>query len=388
MADHAAAPAYPQLRLDLNALDNNIAVMAAWCRAHQVELAPHVKTTMSEPIVQRQLRAGAAGLTVATAEQARTVRSWGRHPILIANEVVDPAALTLLRSLTEHDDSELRLFVDSVAGLHAAAEIFAASRRGIEVLVDVGTQAGRTGVRTRQQARRLAEAVHATAGVRLIGVAGYEGVVPNSRDGATVGAVDEHCRRVAEVFVDLVDLYETDRPVFTMGGSVFPDRVVDNLPDRTNVPGARTVLRSGCYVTHDHGIYAQTGPLPDLVPALTIRAVVLSTPEPGTVVLGAGKRELPHDAGMPVLVSAATAGGTAKATRPGVMTTMFDHHCVLTGTEGLNVGDVVELGISHPCSAFSRWDSFLTTRDGLEVGLWRTDFSRRSAPDPEQTLPR
>ena len=38
------------------------------------------------------------------------------------------------------------------------------------------------------------------------------------------------------------------------------------------------------------------------------------------------------------------------------------------GTPGLQVADVVELGISHPCSAFSRWDSFLPTRDGRVTG--------------------
>ena len=50
----ATAPAYPQLRLNSEALDTNIEVMAAWCRHHGVDLAPHVKTTMSAPIIARQ----------------------------------------------------------------------------------------------------------------------------------------------------------------------------------------------------------------------------------------------------------------------------------------------------------------------------------------------
>lgn len=44
---------YPQLRLDVDALDHNIRVMASWCRARAVELAPHVKTKMSAPIIER-----------------------------------------------------------------------------------------------------------------------------------------------------------------------------------------------------------------------------------------------------------------------------------------------------------------------------------------------
>ncbi|MGW6159932.1 alanine racemase, partial [Streptomyces sp. NPDC055144] len=69
--------AYPQLRLDADAVDHNIRIMAAWCRARDVELAPHVKTTMSAPVIERQLAAGASGVTVATVDQAQTILSWG-----------------------------------------------------------------------------------------------------------------------------------------------------------------------------------------------------------------------------------------------------------------------------------------------------------------------
>ena len=57
---------YPQLRLDLDATEHNVRTMAAWCAGHGVSLAPHIKTSMSEPIVARQVAAGAVGVTVAT----------------------------------------------------------------------------------------------------------------------------------------------------------------------------------------------------------------------------------------------------------------------------------------------------------------------------------
>jgi D-serine deaminase-like pyridoxal phosphate-dependent protein len=371
--------AYPQMLVDLGAVDGNIALMAEWCAAHGAVLAPHVKTTMSGSIVRRQVAAGVSGLTVATVDQARTVVSWGYGRVLIANEVVDRGALETLRSLIDGEDSaEVVCLVDSLAGIEQARHVFRASTRGLRVMVDVGTPGGRTGVRDARAARSVAEAVESSSGLRLVGVAGYEGAVANLRDDATVRAVDGHCRRTAEVFADLGDLYETDAPIFSMGGSAFPDRVVAGTPPAHLVPGGVLVLRSGCYVTHDHGTYAQVSPIPGLKAAITVRATVLSAPEPGTVVLGAGKRELPHDAGMPVLLSATDPAGTPRTGAVGVVTTLFDHHAVVTGSRGLAVTDVVELGISHPCSAFSRWESYVVTRDGRPVGVERTEFRQAS----------
>ena len=51
----------------------------------------------------------------------------------------------------------------------------------------------------------------------------------------------------------------------------------------------RVVLRSGCYVTHDHSDYAGPAPLtgqveePGLIPALEVWSEVISVPEPGRV---------------------------------------------------------------------------------------------------------
>jgi D-serine deaminase-like pyridoxal phosphate-dependent protein len=154
---------------------------------------------------------------------------------------------------------------------------------------------------------------------------------------------------------------------------------VEYLPDDSQVPGTRRILRSGCYVTHDHGTYADVSPVPGLVPALTVRAVVLSTPEEGMAVVGAGKRDLPYDAGLPVFLSARTAGGATRNDAAAVVRNLFDHHAVLTGVGGLDVTDTVDFGISHPCSAFDRWPEYVVTdENGDETGVWRTDFHRSS----------
>lgn len=375
-----AAPAYPQLRLNLDVLDNNIRVMAAWCQDRDVELAPHVKTTMSAAIIERQVASGAIGVTVATVDQAASVLNWGHQHVLVANEIVDQCGLLRLRTWLEEDSGRaIRCFVDSAAGVLAAAGAFSGAAVTLEVLIDVGTPDGRTGIRNLDDALRLAKLVHGTPGLRLVGVAGYEGVVSNSRAESTLDAVDRHCRLVREVYLAAAGYFETAAPIFSMGGSAFPDRVVAYLPDASKVPGTRRILRSGCYVTHDHGTYASVSPVPGLVPALSVRAVVLSVPEEGLAVVGAGKRDLPYDAGLPVFLSASTADGTPKHGATAHVRNLFDHHTVLTGATGLDVTDVVDFGISHPCSAFDRWPEFVVTDgEGRDAGLWRTDFHRSS----------
>ena len=379
-AGPSAAPAYPQLRLNIAALENNIRVMAAWCRQRGVELAPHIKTTMSAPVIARQLAAGAVSVTVATADQVAAALGWGHRHVLVANEVVDRHGLMRLRSWLEEDSGrEIRCFVDSAAGVEAAARAFAGAAVSLEVLIDVGTPGGRTGTRSLDESLRLARLVHGTPGLRLAGVAGYEGVVPNSRSESTVDAVDRHCRLVREVYLGAAQYFETAAPVYSMGGSAFPDRVVEYLPDDSLVPGTRRILRSGCYVTHDHGTYASVSPVPGLIPALSVRAVVLSTPEAGMAVVGAGKRDLPYDAGLPVFLSAHTADNAPRDGATAEVRNLFDHHAVLTGVSGLDVTDVVDFGISHPCSAFDRWPEYVVTDGGGQAtGVWHTDFHRSS----------
>lgn len=367
----------PELRLGLRALEHNVRLMADWCRDHGVELSPHIKTTMTRPIVERQLAAGAWGVTVATTRQAGVALEWGVRRILIANEVIHGLDLAMLRQwLDTLPELELFCFVDSATGLGLARTALDGARNPLRVLVDVGAEEGRTGVREAAAAYELGRATEASSGLLLAGVGGYEGIRANRRDTATIADIDAHCARTVDVFRRLAPLLQTDRPVFSMGGSAFPDRVVAAVEDLAGSSGVLPVLRSGCYVTHDHGTYEQVSPLPGLRAALTVRAVVLSTPEDGLAVVGAGRRELPYDAGLPVLLGARDPRGAPRPAALATASRIFDHHLILTGVRELRVGDEVDLGISHPCSAFDRWPDIAVVDDDGDVReVWHPRFS-------------
>src|SRR5688572_3120078 len=84
---------WPLLVVRQSAVETNIATMAAFCRRHGLDFAPHAKTTMAPALLEAQLRAGAWGMTVATPNQALVLRRLGIERVLIANEILDPSAL-------------------------------------------------------------------------------------------------------------------------------------------------------------------------------------------------------------------------------------------------------------------------------------------------------
>jgi D-serine deaminase-like pyridoxal phosphate-dependent protein len=357
----------PQLLLDVDAIEDNIALKEQWAAARSMVLAPHIKTTMTREIVQRQLP-GSWGVTVATPAQAAHAVGWGVRRILIANEVVFPPLVAELRRLLVLNPTvELYCLVDSESSVAVLAAGFQDADRPLHVLLDVGVAGGRTGIRAAADAPGLSSAIRSAPGLRFAGVSAYEGIAPNVRTPENLGAIDAHCQAAVRVFDGLHGEFEVEQPLYSVGGSAFQDRAAQFLPE-----GSLNVLRSGCYVVHDSGTYAEVSPLPGLRAAAVVRAVVLSVPEEGRAIIGAGKRELAYDAGLPTLVAHHREGRTL-AEPTGVVVRLFDHHAVVDEAGDLRVGDIVDLGISHPCSVFDRWRTALAVHGNL-TEVWHPQF--------------
>ncbi|MCL9666421.1 alanine racemase [Curtobacterium albidum] len=355
--DHAHLPV---MTLRESALAHNTAVMQSYVDRHGLLLAPHMKTHMAPALADRQVRAGAWGVTVASVQQAMVAWEHGVHRILVANEVFDPAGLAWLASRRSVDPAaDVLCNVDSVAGVTAAASAARSVDGTVHVLVEVGFPGGRTGVRSAEQAHEVARAAH-DAGLVLRGVTGYEGGLPD---------VDTARAWVAVVLAIAGDVRRlvADRTLLSMGGSAWFDGVVDAVQDRPD--DVDVLLRSGAYLTHDDGFYAERTPFgrrPEegsLRPAIEVWGRVTSCPEPGRALVAVGKRDVSFDEGLPV-VRGIRPGGTAHDAQvvppPGAVTVsrLDDQHCYLAltdGAPGLTPGDVVVLGVSHPCTVFDKW---------------------------------
>jgi D-serine deaminase-like pyridoxal phosphate-dependent protein len=387
---HAAGFTYPLLTLRESALANNIAAMAAYCDRAGVALAPHGKTAMSPELAARQLAHGAWGITVATVGQLRTYRAFGFPRLLLANELVDEAGIAWLAAELAADPGfEAYCYVDSLDGVaildrvlrhlparhlparHLPARHLPAPQpagRRLGVLVEIGHADGRTGCRTDAQALDVAKAAAATGTLRVAGVAGYEGSIGAGSEAEALGLIASFCGRLRGLAGTLAADAEfgDDEFIVTAGGSAYFDVVTRELT-AGGTAGMTVILRSGAYVTHDHGYYGTVSPArrgaadaPGLRPALELWAQVLSRPEPGLALLGAGRRDAGFDKGLPVPLRVVRRGLPVEVSSvevSGAVTELNDQHAYLRLDEGtaLAPGDLVCLGISHPCTTLDKW---------------------------------
>jgi D-serine dehydratase len=347
----------PVLTLRRSAIDHNLDVMGEWSSQHDVELFPHGKTTMAPQLWGLQLEHGAQGITAATPAQIRTMRSAGVDRVMLANELVDEASIAWVAHELDDDRWDLTCWVDSVAGVELLASALRANgaSRQLPVLVEVGHEDGRTGARSIDEAVRVAAAVDRAHELRLRGVAGYEGTIGHDRDGATIAAVDAFLRMIATVAERIVDAALVDRSMMiTAGGSLFFDRVAELVPRSFGETEVQVVIRAGCTITHDHGQYMRSTPLPGTFrPAMEAWGSVLSRPTEEVVVIGLGKRDVPFDIDPPVALRARDDARSLEGLE--VMRLMDQHAiCRTPPALALSPGDVVCFGISHPCTAFDR----------------------------------
>lgn len=352
----------PALVLKESALVHNIALMARWCEDRRILHAPHGKTTMAPQLFNRQLDAGAWGITAATASQARVYRAFGVERVLLANELVEPAALRwLAEELAAAPEFDFYCLVDSLQQVEAMADALSASERPVQVLLEVGFEGGRTGCRTAAEAADVAAAVARFPGMELVGTEGYEGTIAADRSDASLAAVDAFLRQLRETTVELERagaFAGRERVIVSAGGSAYFDRVVDVLgADWPFEQAVDLVIRAGGYITHDVGLYERTSPLAEeLRPALEAWGAVLSRPELDLALVGLGKRDVSHDLDLPRPQLVRDRDGLREATDMGV-TALNDQHAYLRVPPGgaLAVGDLIGCGISHPCTAFDKW---------------------------------
>ncbi|MYW64813.1 amino acid deaminase [Streptomyces sp. SID8379] len=378
----------PVLALSAERLEHNLALMETYATRHGLAFAPHGKTSMAPRLFQRQIEHGAWGITLAVPHQVRVAREFGIERIFLANELVDAAALRWLAGELSSDPSfRFVCYVDSVRGveLMQAALSAAGATRPVDVVVELGAGVGaRTGTRTEAECAAVADAVATADRLRLVGVAGYEGEVPEA-DGERVRA---WLRRLVALAVD----FDTagrfaglDEIVVSAGGSAWFDAVADvfaDVPELT-LPVLK-LLRSGAYVSHDDGHYRHLTPfnrVPEegaLHPAFRLWAQVVSRPAPDQAFTNAGKRDAAYDLDLPeaqVVRDAAT--GVIRDAAGVSVTGLSDQHgwLRLEAGAGLEVGDWLGMGLSHPCTSFDKWQLIpVVEADGTVVDYVRTFF--------------
>jgi D-serine dehydratase len=405
----------PLLVLRESAVAHNIAAMAAYCAAAGVRLAPHGKTTMAPQLMTRQLAAGAWAVTAATIGQVLTYRAFGIPRVVLANELTDATGISWLAGEMAADPGfDCYLYVDSLAGVALLDSSLRARGTGrpVPVLVELGYPGGRTGCRDIGEAMAVAEAAAAAATLRVAGAAGFEGLIGHDRDAETLAEIIRFCRALRALGERLAATAAGgDAVILSAGGSAFFDVVVRELANGWAGGGdPLVVLRSGVYVAFDDGLYARIAPAaadqpgrdqpgedqpgedqpgedqpgedqpgedqpggagtgPALEPALELWAHVLSRPEPGLALACAGRRDVGFDAGLPVPLRFRRPGGQLAPAAGSHVSALDDQHAYVRLAPGTDLapGDLVCLGVSHPCTTFDKWRVIPVVDDGYHV---------------------
>ncbi|WFU05661.1 alanine racemase (plasmid) [Rhizobium sp. CB3171] len=370
--------ALPLISLDRQAFSSNVELMMAYVKSRGAEIAPHAKTPMSTALADALIAAGAWGTTVADIRQTAVLLKAGQRRLILANEIGGAAAARRLAALLAgYPDAEVHVFVDSTALVDALRSAW--RERGdlppLGLMVEFG--AGRAGVRSSDAAAAILDAIVAaeTPTFRLTGIAAYEGAAATSDAEETMLRITALMAMTAEFLPKVRSRIGTERPLLvTAGGSVFFDMVVVGLSSAVAAdPACRLVLRSGAIFFHDHGIYERglagldarggfrigaelASAASGFRPALRVWAEVLSRPEPRLAICGLGMRDVAMDQGMPRPLALYRNGARLADLRGAEVLRLNDQHAFVAPADGsdVSVGDVVECGISHPCTCLDR----------------------------------
>ncbi|MGA5288692.1 amino acid deaminase [Streptomyces pseudogriseolus] len=376
----------PVLALSAERLEHNLAALETYAERHGLAFAPHGKTSMAPQLFQRQIERGAWGITLAVPHQARVARAYGIRRIFLANELVDAAALRWVAAEQDADPAfRFVCYVDSVRGVELmdAALTASGAYRPLDVVVELGAGKGaRTGVRTEAECAAVADAVAGARTLRLVGVAGYEGEVPE----ADPERVRTWLRRLVALAVDFDKAGRfagLDEIVVSAGGSAWFDAVADVFAEVPELSApVLKLLRSGAYVSHDDGHYERLTPFNrvpregGLEPAFRLWTQVVSRPSAQQAFTNAGKRDAAYDLDLPVAKVVRRDGVERPATGIEVTGLSDQHAWLRTSAEAdLEVGDWVGLGLSHPCTSFDKWVLIpVAEADGTVVDYIRTFF--------------
>jgi D-serine dehydratase len=227
----------------------------------------------------------------------------------------------------------------------------------------------------------------------LCGVECYEGNAAHGDNDHDVAAVTELVRLVLAVtrLCDAQGLFAQDAILLSAGGSAVFDLVLPLLTTSGLSLPVQGVLRSGCYITHDHGHYQRylqlvqrrEGLGESLQAALEVWTQVQSVPEPGLAFLSCGRRDISYDIELPMPQSLARAGVRRMEDMQPTpadwrITQLNDQHAYLQfDPAGVvpAVGDRVVLGLSHPCTTFDKWRWMVIAEDdGTVSGAIHTCF--------------
>lgn len=357
----------PVLVLDADALDRNIAAMAALAAERRVALRPHAKTHKSVAVARRQIAAGAVGVCCAKIGEAEVLVDGGVAGVLITSPVAAPAATARLGALAACAE-RLMAVVDDPAIARAIDAALEQADATLDVLIDVDPGTRRTGVTSAEAAVALATTIAGCTRLRFRGVQFYCGMQQHIEGyDARHAAIVDRMEYLKNVIAALAEAGFAGEIV--SGGGTGTHRIDLEL-------GVLTELQVGSYAFMDKQYLDCALTADDPHPfetALMVDARVVSANHEALVTIDAGFKSLSSDGGAASVQRGAAAGAA--------FAFMGDEHAALIapgiGT-ALRPGDLVTLTVPHCDPTANLYDHYHVVRDGTLVDIWPVDARGRA----------
>ena len=347
----------PDIIVDLEILDRNIARMAETVRAKGLALRPHARTHKIPAIGARQLAAGAAGLTVATIGEAEVFAAAGVTDLFIAYPLwLSSRKAERLQRLAEK--AMVAVGVDSPEGATRLGSALGSAAGSISVLVEIDSGHHRSGVLP-QAAADVAQAA-SNAGLRVAGIFTFPG--HSYAPGMPVAAVAQE-QEALGLAAEALAAAGFDSPVRS-GGSTPTALLTEGA--------AATEVRPGVYVFGD-AQQLELGRCAAEDIALTVAATVVShhAAQPGSpsrFIVDAGSKILGSD--RPAWAS----GFGRLLDHPDArITALSEHHATVEWPDGGNppaIGERLRIIPNHVCLAVNLVDDVAVVSGGQLVDRW------------------
>lgn len=357
----------PVLVVDLDALDRNIARMAAFAAANGLKLRPHAKTHKSPDVARRQVAAGAIGACCAKLGEAEVLADGGILAGLhITSPVVSAPAITRLVALNQRVDG-LMCVVDNVDNVGALGRAMAGGKP-LAVIIDIDPGIRRTGVGSQAAAVALLGAIRSEPGLHYAGVQCYCGMQQHIAGFADRAAsMTDRADFVREVIAALTDA--GGAPDIVTGGGTGTHRIDATLNLFTELQVGSYVFMDSQYLACDLTGNASGSPFET---ALMIDTRVVSTNAAGMVTVDGGFKAFSTDADPPLVIEGAPAGSK--------FFFMGDEHGALIVPEGRVPGlaDVVTFAAPHCDPTVNLYDTYHVVQADTLRAIWPVAARGRS----------
>lgn len=287
----------PALVVDQPTLNRNINKMAAYAKAHDVNLRPHIKAHKCLEIAGLQLSAGAMGLSCATLGEAEMIARFYDASILITSPLVaENKILRLVEISRNYPMTEFMVVCDNLRNLSDLAEAAMLMRQPLGVLIDLDVGQRRTGVSDGNEVVNLARRMQTENCLILQGLQAYAGHIQHiPHDGQRYDAA----REVHNIILQTVEIAAQNCIQFEIisGGGTG----THHFDAPSNV---FTELQPGSYVFMDdeyRSVLANKESVSPFEISLRVQATVVSTNRPEWIIVDAGTKSFATDSGPPVI---------------------------------------------------------------------------------------